>query len=447
MIMLVNLSLMDQMPMAIFIIDLDHQVCYWNDQCVDLTGISKEEIRASKQIAEHFYREERLILADLIVDGEKQILDLYSDFEKHGDWYIGIVHFPKVQNTERYFHCYAKPLYKDGQLRGAIEILLDITLEKQLEVFNRNLYENSSEAIIVYDKRTLDVIFANNATLRLFNCAEAGQILGNKVMDLATNGLDEIDKLNENVQKNGFYRMRYDYVHENGELLHLVGNCRLINYRGKESILINIKDITNEVQAIEEKNQTYEGILKVLSKAIDYRDHYTERHSERVKEYSVKLAERLRLPEPLIEEIRIGSMLHDLGKVGIPDEIMKKKGLLTSDEYEKIKEHPLIGHRIIEPIQVPTNIKAVILFHHERWDGKGYPLGIKGEEIPLPARIVAIADAFDAMTSNRVYRKALSLEDALQEIEDCGGSQFDQHLSSVFVKMIRGELEQCPDIA
>lgn len=426
--------------MGIFIVDQNHQVTYWNEKCKELTGLDQEEIKQTNQIAERFYGEERPILADLILQGEEKVLEYYPDFKKLGDWYTGIVHFPKVLSAERYLHSHAKPLYEEGELKGVMEILVDITMEKQLEVFNKNLYENSSESILVYDVQTLEVVFVNEAALQLFGRQDQEEMLGQQILGLATNGAEIVDQLMNQIQQNGFYQLKYDYLEGNGEILNLVGNCRLINYHGKESILINIKDVTKEVRAIEEKNQTFEGILKVLSKAIDYRDHYTERHSERVKEYAVKLAEELKLPESLVEEIRIGSMLHDLGKVGIPDVIMQKKGLLTKEEYEKIKEHPLIGHRIIEPIQVPTNMKVVILFHHERWDGKGYPLGIKDEEIPLPARIVAIADAFDAMTSNRVYRKALSWEKALQEIEGCGGTQFDPHLSRVFVQMMQREI-------
>jgi diguanylate cyclase (GGDEF)-like protein len=161
-----------------------------------------------------------------------------------------------------------------------------------------------------------------------------------------------------------------------------------------------------------------------LAKAVDARDVYSGSHSERVAELAVRVAERMGLSQELVELTRLAASLHDLGKLAIPEEILRKPGPLTDPERLVLERHPQIGYRMLESLGV-TPVAEWVLHHHERWDGTGYPDGLHGDDIPLGARIIFVADAFDAMTNDRVYRSRLTLEAALEELEACSGSQFD----------------------
>ena len=169
-----------------------------------------------------------------------------------------------------------------------------------------------------------------------------------------------------------------------------------------------------------------------LARTIDAKDKYTNGHSFRVSDYSVALAKRLGWSEAEVNEMRRESLLHDIGKIGIPDAVLNKPGRLDNEEFETIKSHTVIGKNILEGLEDMSGIANVALYHHERYDGKGYPTGLSGSDIPLHARIVAIADAYDAMNSDRIYRPALSRDKIRKEFDRCTGTQFDPELIAVF---------------
>ena len=175
------------------------------------------------------------------------------------------------------------------------------------------------------------------------------------------------------------------------------------------------------------------GIVKGVIATLELKDPYTRGHSERVAEYAMSLAKATgKVKESELNYFYYACLLHDIGKVNIPDTILAKHGKLTEEEYEVIKTHPVVGAKAIEDVEGIGDNIAVVYHHHERWDGKGYPDGLVGEETPLVARITAIADAFDAMTSTRSYRPALPFEEAYKRILDGKGSQFDPELVEVF---------------
>ena len=174
--------------------------------------------------------------------------------------------------------------------------------------------------------------------------------------------------------------------------------------------------------------------VKMLVEAIDAKDAYTRGHSDRVRKWSVALAEKLGFSEKRLESLEFGALLHDIGMIGIKDEVLQKQGSLNSMEYEHIQEHPLIGVKIVEGGSSFKDEIPMIRHHHERFDGSGYPDGLVGENIPLEARIISIADAFDAMSSLRPYRREMSQEDALVEMEKGKGKQFDPHILEIFIK-------------
>ena len=180
------------------------------------------------------------------------------------------------------------------------------------------------------------------------------------------------------------------------------------------------------------------GILFALAKALEARDDNTSSHSLNVTRYSMMLGEQLGLDEDELRALSQGALLHDLGKIGIPDNILKKPGDLDEAEFEIIKTHPMVTSEILDSLETSDLFAAIARSHHERWDGTGYPDGLFGEDIPLLARIVAIADAWDAMTSNRVYRVAMSENIALDIFEkEKNSGQWDPSLVDKFIKLMR----------
>lgn len=181
--------------------------------------------------------------------------------------------------------------------------------------------------------------------------------------------------------------------------------------------------------------KSYRATLDALLAALNIRDTETEGHSERVAAYTMAMATRLGLSAQELHAIELGALLHDIGKIGVPDSILYKPGPLTPEEWEVMKQHPVIGYQMCVKVEALRPAAPIVLHHHERWDGKGYPHGLAGEAIPLGARIFAIADALDAMTSDRPYRKALSFAQARDEIVRCSGQQFDPHMVELFLEI------------
>jgi putative nucleotidyltransferase with HDIG domain len=188
-------------------------------------------------------------------------------------------------------------------------------------------------------------------------------------------------------------------------------------------------------QRTRQLRDTYENTLQALVTALDFRDNETQGHSYRVVEYAMRVADVLRLDETELTWVRWGAILHDVGKIGIPDAILLKPGKLTEDEWTVMKRHPEMGYRMLQHIEFLEPALDVVLCHQERWDGTGYPRGLAGEAIPLGARIFAVVDTFDAMTSDRPYRKALTIDAARNEIRSFGGTQFDPSIATAFLSI------------
>ena len=188
------------------------------------------------------------------------------------------------------------------------------------------------------------------------------------------------------------------------------------------------------------------AVVSTLANAVEAKDPMTEHHCQRLAFLSARLTERVGLDHDEAETIAYGALLHDVGKIGIPEAILTKPGPLDADEWELMKTHPEIGERICRPLGAAIGFLPIIRHHHEHWDGRGYPDGLSGESIPLGARIVALADAFDAMTHDRSYRAARSTADALEEIRSQSGNQFDPVLTDLFVATVEdgGEVEPEP---
>jgi putative nucleotidyltransferase with HDIG domain len=187
--------------------------------------------------------------------------------------------------------------------------------------------------------------------------------------------------------------------------------------------------------ALAETERTYDTTLQALSNALDVRDSETEGHSRRVVEYMELIIAELPVAPENLSTLRRGALLHDIGKIGVPDNVLRKPAALSEAEWLVMKRHPEHGARIISQIPFLQDVSRIVRHHHERWDGKGYPDGIAAEAIPLGARIFAVADSFDAMTSDRPYRRSMSVKDARVEVARCRGTQFDPNIVDAFVRV------------
>jgi putative nucleotidyltransferase with HDIG domain len=201
------------------------------------------------------------------------------------------------------------------------------------------------------------------------------------------------------------------------------------------------RDLIEVRKELEEIEKIYIAVVRQLGSSVEAKDKYTLGHSERVAVYALEIARKLNLSNEEIKAILTAAYLHDIGKVDVPDGILKKPGRLTPEEYERIKGHPLFALKKLRSISFPWDVRPLIRHHHERYDGKGYPDGLKGEEIPLGARIIAVADVFDALTSDRPYRKALSLGEAIEEMRRVSGTQLDPKLVLLFIKTVEEKPE------
>lgn len=208
-----------------------------------------------------------------------------------------------------------------------------------------------------------------------------------------------------------------------------------------------IKTINEQLQ---DKNQelerAYLDTIGILRQTVEAKDPYTRGHSDRVSEYSVLIGKKLGLDENTLHILKIGGLFHDIGKIGIPDSILLKESKLSDEEYSQIKNHPMIGVHMLGDAAIFTDILPIVKHHHERYDGRGYPSQLVGDDIPYVARIAAVADTFDAMTSKRSYRDSLPIDVVRAEIERCSGTQFDPNIAKVFLDIMDNDFDSIHEI-
>ena len=209
---------------------------------------------------------------------------------------------------------------------------------------------------------------------------------------------------------------------------YLAGDAKLVAaIASQAAIAISNAVLFGDVKSL------FIGTVRSLASAVDAKDPYTLGHSQRVTQYALAVAQDLPLSASETEDLQLAALLHDVGKIGLPDEILLKAGKLTEDEWEQVRKHPIWGEEILRPIKQLRRVASWIRHEHERWNGGGYPDGLRGAEIPLPSRIIAVADAFDAITSDRSYRKAIPVRDATAILESAAGSEYDPEVVAAFL--------------
>lgn len=361
---------------------------------------------------------------------------------------------------------------EDGKAWGIVGLSRDITERKVLEerlryisqtdiltgLYNRHSFEEKIQELNKEEYMPLGIIMGDVNGLKLVNDT-LGHLEGDKM-------LKDISNILKDVCSDNSYAFRWG----GDEFIILVPNCnerkceeiieniikkcqvterdfiqlsialgQVVKYSLKEDVYDCIKKAEEKVyrQKLLEKKSIKSSILESLKKSLEEKNMETQAHTERVVEYSIELGKKLGLKRDELDELALVARLHDIGKITISKEILLNPGKLTEDEFEIMKTHSEKGYRIINASSELHNVAKCVLTHHEKWDGTGYPLGLKGEEIPLLSRIINVVDSYDVMTNNIIYKRALNKEQAIEELERCSGTQFDPRLVKYFIEYLK----------
>jgi diguanylate cyclase (GGDEF)-like protein len=471
------MDIIDFLPDATFVIDRDGKVIAWNRAIEEMTGVRKEDILGQEDYAYAvpFYGEPRPILIDLIFL-EDQYAELNYEFiERKESTIYGEALTPSVFNGKgAYLWGKASPLFdSESNLIGAIESIRDITerkrTEKQLKylslhdpltgLYNRTFFEDSMRRAGDGRFNPVGIIVCDVDGLKFINDT-LGHDAGDSLLENAAAVIDSSFRRGDIVSRIGGDEFAILLIHSDEKNVESACNrireaINKYNEPGPEiplSISLGFAVSTQADQGISElfkeaDNNMYReklhrsqsarsSIVQALLKALEARDFITEGHAVRLQEFVTILAEAIDLPKRNISDLNLLAKFHDIGKVGVSDNILFKPGSLNSEEAAEMRRHSEIGYRIAQSAPDLVPIAEWILKHHEWWNGKGYPIGLKGEDIPLECRILAIADAYDAMTNDRPYRKAMTHENAVRELNKFAGVQFDPYLVTKFVEVI-----------
>lgn len=381
----------------------------------------------------------------------------------------------KTKGKEQYYNIRISPILDSfNKIIGKLLILTDITAIKEKEkqlyyqsyhdkltgTYNRLYFEEELNRLDTKRQFPISIIIGDINGLKLINDAygynkgdevliKTAEILKSNLRyeDILTRwGGDEFAIILPKTKRKDAIsiidRIKESFFEHSTDTMPL--NISM-GFSVKKTIGKKINEVIKEAEntmneyKLSENESARSSIIMSLKKALEERDYETEEHSKRMEDLSLLLGKKVNLKDNELNELRLLAVLHDIGKISIPDSIIFKPGKLTSKEWEIIKKHPEIGYRVARSSPDLIQIAKGILYHHERWDGKGYPEGLKGNKIPLISRIVAIVDAYDAMTNDRPYRKAMSKKKALGEIERESGAQFDPSLAKIFTKILTGE--------
>ncbi len=390
----------------------------------------------------------------------KKILEM-ARLKRHEEEYIGEIRILKEKLTQYNLALEDKIREKTTELTLLFEIGRELTSSLQLEEVLHTIVERTAD---VLDVERCSLLLLDETKNELFIAAAKGiphEVIaktrikmGEKISGWVLE--NKISILVEDIEKDIRFSKRNEerYFTRSFISVPLVFKGRkigVINVNNKRSRQIFTKEELRLVEGIADQaavavenarlysnlRGVYLQIIATLTSIIEVKDHYTKGHSERVTTYAVELAKKMGFSSSQIEIVRLACQLHDLGKIGIHENILTKPGKLSKEEWEEIKLHPLKGAEILKPLTFLNDVIRLIEQHHERFDGKGYPYGNRGGDIDLRARIMAVADSFDAMTTDRPYAKALSIEEAIKELERCKGTQFDPEVVDAFISLIK----------
>ncbi len=353
-------------------------------------------------------------------------------------------------------------LYSVSESMSGTFSSVDQVLEKGLEIVAKSL-ECERVSIMFYDRpsNSLYVRAAKGLNIEITKDLRipVGQGISGKVFQLGSSLIvrDVNKELDESLRNQWFYKTRslisvpLFIQNEPFGVINTTDKIGDTLFTNDDLVILETiaKKISLNIENVILYESVYENLLETLMalvKTLEAKDPYTQRHSARVTYYAIETAGKLSCGEDKIETLRFAGYLHDIGKVGVRDTVLLKEGKLTDSEYKEIMKHPVIGEEIVKHLELLPEERAIIRSHHERWDGTGYPDGLKGEEIPYLARIIAVSDAYDAMTSSRPYRRAMPHEDAMEELMRCKGTQFDGEVVEAFALIIDESKDKVDEI-
>jgi len=448
-------DLYEKAPDGYHSLDPDGRILDVNETWLRLFGYTRDEV-----IGRH-------ITEFLAGKNVEVFCKIFGDLKQEGSYENIEYEFRKKDGTHIPVLVNATAIYdQQGTFIKSRAIIRDITERKSYEAKLRNAAEEWRKTFdaMPYGVLLLDpefgILRANEYVVKLFNISFQ-DIIGKSFVELAYDETTVFEGrkvfqahqvLNSQTfeyflpdQKRSFAGSITPVFHKQNILKnYILLLIDITESRDKEQKLIESRDaFLNMLREIDssykELQDLYHGIIHSFVNAIDAKSPWTKGHSERVTRYAVAIAKNLDIGARDIETLRIAALLHDIGKIGTYDAVLDKPGKLSPEEFVLIKQHPAKGEEILKPVQQLKHILPVIRHHHERIDGDGYPDGLKSEDIPLFSRIIAIADSFDSMTSNRPYRPAPSREYAISEITRCSGTQFDPQAAGAFIRFIKNE--------
>lgn len=459
---------MEALPGMVFYKDKEGKYVYANKEFNDfyngkdideLIGKTNFDIHPTRELAIKYTKEDKEVLQKKQSIKAETILQS-EDGEKI---YTEAVKVPVID--------------KKNNVVGVVGLILDVTEKKKAEeqlkkvsftdvltnLYNRAYFEEKAKEFLREEYLPVGVIMGDANGLKLVNDT-LGHNEGDELLKLIAQALRDVCRNGELIFRTGgdeyviLVPNTTDYECEN-IIKKIIKQCR--NYRHdlidvsislgsaitdnlNKTIYDALREAEDKVyrQKLLQKNSLNSSIMYSLQAGLQAKSLETEEHTEHVVNYSLAIGKKLALPMSVMDELTIVAKLHDIGKIGISEHILLKQGQLSEEEFEIVKTHTEKGYRIVKASNQLDNVAKGVLTHHERWDGNGYPLKLQGESIPLIARIVGIADAYDAMTNNTVYRKALSREDAIYELERCSGKQFDPHIVKIFVNYLNEVFEE-----
>ena len=451
-------SLFKHSPDAIIHIDMNNNIININEKFTELFGYTVDEC-VGKTVDE-------LIVSEEYIEEGKTLNNIAHENQK-----IELDTMRKNKDGELINVCIrGGPIFADGQIFGYHAIYTDIRARKEAEakikylsyhdeltgLYNRAFFEEELKRLDTPRQLPLAIIVGDVNGLKLTNDV-FGHFKGDELLVKTAEILKRACRKEDIICRWGGDEFAILLSHTDKEVTD--GICQRVYALSSESadapIQISIslgyaikyghEPITEVIKEAEERmyrnkllisKSTRSHIINSLQKSLYERSHETEAHCQRMKDLSIALGKKMNLDNDKLNELGLLALLHDIGKMAIPDAILQKPGKLTTEEWEQMKRHSEIGYRIAETSPELIHISKYILFHHERWDGTGYPRGLKGDEIPILSRIIAVVDVYDVMTNARVYKDPVSHEEALKEIVRYSGSQFDPHVVNKFIELL-----------
>ncbi|MFZ3386140.1 MAG: HD domain-containing phosphohydrolase [Candidatus Hydromicrobium sp.] len=455
---------------AVFAFETTGEIVEINEAAYDILKLDEKTYKKEKINLE--YISNKLSALTVNKKQKKKFIEALTNMESGN--YKEDIGF-KTKGKEQYYNIRISPILDSfNKIIGKLLILTDITAIKEKEkqlyyqsyhdkltgTYNRLYFEEELNRLDTKRQFPISIIIGDINGLKLINDAygynkgdevliKTAEILKSNLRyeDILTRwGGDEFAIILPKTKRKDAIsiidRIKESFFEHSTDTMPL--NISM-GFSVKKTIGKKINEVIKEAEntmneyKLSENESARSSIILSLKKALEERDYETEEHSKRMEDLSLLLGKKVNLKDNELNELRLLAVLHDIGKISIPESIILKPGKLTSKEWEIIKKHPEIGYRVARSSPDLIQIAKGILYHHERWDGKGYPEGLKGNKIPLISRIVAIVDAYDAMTNDRPYRKAMSKKKALGEIERESGAQFDPSLAKIFTKILTGE--------